>query len=141
MRRTQIASILIALVVITRVVPFFAQTPAEVFDVLGYAATIRPDIAAKTVAGDVDIRLRILAADVRTIEFDRGGLVVDDVRASSERLAFDLLPKRVRVQLVKPEAQAPNSRCPLPTTGRLAMGCSSFPNVSRRTRSSRPANG
>ena len=104
MRRTQIASILIALVVITGVVPLFAQTPAEVFDVLGYAATIRPDIAAKTVAGDVDIRLRILAADVRTIEFDRGELVVDDVRASSERLAFDLLPKRVRVQLVKPEA-------------------------------------
>ena len=81
------------------------RASASVFDVLGYVATVTPDIQAKTVAGQVDIRLRIVSSEARTIEFDRADLAVDEVRAHGERLAFDLLPRRVRVHLPAPASQ------------------------------------
>jgi aminopeptidase N len=84
--------------------PIVGQRTGDAVDVLSYTATVRPDIQKKTVAGQVDIQLRILASEVRTIEFDRGDLVVDEIRAHGERLAFDLLPRRVRVHLPKPGA-------------------------------------
>src|SRR5436190_4893266 len=105
MRSTHLYWIAAVFGVLTSRQPVVAQGSAGVFDVLGYAATVRPDIQRKTVAGQVEIQLRIVAKEVQTIEFDRADLVVDEVRAHGERLAFDLLPGRVRVHLPTPEAR------------------------------------
>jgi aminopeptidase N len=101
MRKVPIHWIVTVLLALMNRQPVVAQAASAV-DVLGYTATVRPNITAKTLTGLVDIRVRILATDVRTIEFDRGDLVVDEVRAHGERLAFDLLPGRVRVHLLAP---------------------------------------
>lgn len=85
--------------------PTAAQGGRGPVDVLSYAATVTPDVSAKTVAGQVDILFRILSTDVRTVEFDRADLVVDEVRGHGERLVFDLLPRRVRVHLPVPMEQ------------------------------------
>src|SRR5262249_52526201 len=45
---------------------------------------------------------RISSNNVRTIEFDRGELAIDDVRHEGKRLEFELPSRRVRVRLAKP---------------------------------------
>jgi aminopeptidase N len=75
------------------------------FDVLHYAATIEPDITSKTVAGRVRIRFRGLADRTGTLEFDRGELTIDRVRDGATMVAFDELPRRVRIRLPRPLAR------------------------------------
>jgi len=86
--------------------PLAAAPPdGRLFDVLGYVATVRPDIRGGTVAGDVSIHLRLLSGKAETIELDRADLVIDEVRQQGRRLDFDLLPRRVRVHLPTPVAR------------------------------------
>ena len=86
--------------------PLAAAPPdGRLFDVLGYVATVRPDIEAGTVTGDVSIHLRLLSGKAKTIEFDRADLVIDEVRQQGRRLDFDLLPRQVRVHLPAPTAR------------------------------------
>lgn len=79
--------------------PVLAQSAPASFDVLDYTATVRPNIPTKTVAGEVAIHLRVLARELRTLEFDRGDLLVDRVVAQGQALDFDLLPRKVEVDL------------------------------------------
>lgn len=72
------------------------------FDVLHYDATIEPNIAERRVTGRVRIRVRILADSMDTLEFDRGGLTIDRVRDGASMLAFEQLPRRVRIRLPRP---------------------------------------
>jgi len=76
-----------------------AQTAGRSFDVVHYAAAIRPDVETGSVSGHVDIQLRFLSDGVAAIEFDRGELAIDDVRYQGQRLTFELTPRRVRVVL------------------------------------------
>jgi aminopeptidase N len=85
--------------------PLAAPSDDRLFDVLGYVATVRPEIEARTVTGDVGVYLRLLSAKAETIEFDRADLVIDEVRQQGRRLDFDLLPRRVRVHLPGPTAR------------------------------------
>ncbi|MGE0449243.1 MAG: hypothetical protein AB7Q29_06640 [Vicinamibacterales bacterium] len=93
------SSIAIVIGVLTLGQPVLAQSAAASFDVLGYTATVRPNIPTKTVAGEVVIHLRVLSREMRTLEFDRGDLVVDGVLAHGQALDFDLLPRKVGVHL------------------------------------------
>jgi aminopeptidase N len=65
-------------------------------DVLHYAATIEPDIAAKSVKGSVVIRFTTTSTDV---EFDRGDLTIDAVSAGGAQLEFSVTRRKVRVSL------------------------------------------
>jgi len=85
--------------------PARGQAENRAFDVLGYVATIRPDIETRRVSGEVTISLRFSSNDVKTIEFDRGELAIEEVRHEGKRLGFALPPRRVRVQLPKPAAR------------------------------------
>jgi aminopeptidase N len=85
--------------------PALAQTGGRGIDVLGYVASIRPDIQARSVSGTVDIHLRFVSDDVTTIDLDRGELAIEDVRYEGKRLDIELLPRLVRVRLARPFAR------------------------------------
>ncbi|HEY1303509.1 MAG TPA: M1 family metallopeptidase [Vicinamibacterales bacterium] len=76
-----------------------ALSTSRGFDVVHYEATIEPDITAKTVAGHVRIRIRLLAERHETIEFDRGELTIDAVSDGGSSLMFEQLPRRLRIRL------------------------------------------
>src|SRR5215216_5466266 len=65
-------------------------------DVLHYAATLEPDIAAKSVKGSVLIRFQTTSTEV---ELDCGDLTVDAVRAAGAPLQFSVTNHRLRVSL------------------------------------------
>src|ERR1041384_5451289 len=65
-------------------------------DVLHYAATLEPDIAAKSVKGSVVIRFRTNSA---VVELDCGALTIDAVRAGGSALQFSVADRRLRVSL------------------------------------------
>jgi len=65
-------------------------------DVLHYAATLEPDIAAKSVKGSVLIRFQTTSTEV---ELDCGDLTVDAVRAAGAPLRFSVTNRRLRVSL------------------------------------------
>src|SRR5262245_48021665 len=73
-----------------------AQAGNNAFDVLAYVATITPDIANRRLSGDVSIHLRFSSDSVKTIELDRGDLTIDRVRYRDQRVAFEMLPRRLR---------------------------------------------
>src|SRR5215216_2351917 len=68
-------------------------------DVLHYAATLEPDIAAKSVKGSVLIRFQTTSTEV---ELDCGDLTVDAVRAAGAPLQFSVTNHRLRVSLPEP---------------------------------------
>ena len=65
-------------------------------DVLHYAATLEPDIAAKSVKGTVLIRFQTTST---VVEFDCGELNIDAVRAGRASLQFSVTNRRLRVSL------------------------------------------
>lgn len=71
-------------------------------DVLHYTARVEPNIAARTVRGEVAIRLAVRSAGTQSIEFDAGDLEIDSVREHGKALGFEKLDKRVRIRLPAP---------------------------------------
>jgi len=71
---------------------------ARALDVLHYAATLEPDIAAKSVKGTVRIRL---IADTPEVEFNCGDLTIDSVRLGGAALKFSVLDHHLRVSIPK----------------------------------------
>ena len=69
---------------------------ASTLDVLHYAATLEPDIAAKSVKGTVQIRF---ATEAREVEFNCGDLAIDSVRLAGKALKFAVVDHRLRVSL------------------------------------------
>jgi aminopeptidase N len=65
-------------------------------DVLHYAVTLEPDIAAKSVKGSVLIRVSTTST---TVEFDCGELTIDAVREARAPLQFSVADRRLRVSL------------------------------------------
>src|ERR1044072_6262458 len=71
---------------------------ARALDVLHYAATLEPDIAAKSVKGTVRIRF---VADTPAVEFNCGDLTIDSVRLGGAALKFSVLDHHLRVSIPK----------------------------------------
>ena len=65
-------------------------------DVLHYAATLEPDIAAKSVKGTVRIRF---TTDSQQAEFNCGELTIDAVRLAKTRLKFTVRDRKLNVSL------------------------------------------
>jgi aminopeptidase N len=101
-RRHPLQIVVTILCVLAAALGLRAQTRDRAFGVLGYAATIRPNIQARTVAGEVRVRLEILSNNLATIDFDRADLIIESVRQENTPLDFDLQPRRLRVHLPAP---------------------------------------
>ena len=71
-------------------------------DVLHYTARIEPDIATKTLRGQVSIRLALRADGAQHLEFDAGELEIDKVSEHGQALNFEKTEQRLRVRLPKP---------------------------------------
>src|ERR1043165_341512 len=71
-------------------------TCAGAQDVLHYAATLEPDIAAKSVKGSVRIRF---STDAQQAEFNCGDLTIDAVRLKNVPLKFSVHNHRLAVSL------------------------------------------
>src|ERR1044072_5986048 len=71
---------------------------ARALDVLHYAATLEPDIAAKSIKGTVRIRF---IADTPEVEFNCGDLTIDSVRLGGAALKFSVLDHHLRVSIPK----------------------------------------
>lgn len=125
-------SIFLALLVCTSIA-YAADDPgaARGFDVLHYAATIAPDIAARTVTGRVRIRIRGLADRTETVEFDRGELTIDRVRERATTLAFDELPRRLRIRLPRPLARGATREVEIDYHGAPRFGLEFVPERSQ----------
>ena len=65
-------------------------------DVLHYAATLEPDIAAKSVKGSVLIRVSTTST---AVDFDCGALTIDAVREAGAQLEFSVSNRKLRVSL------------------------------------------
>lgn len=72
-------------------------------DVEHYDAAVEPDLATRTVRGDVRVRFRA-SVETTTITLDRGALSIDTVRDGAVDQRFDLLDRRVVVHLARPVA-------------------------------------
>ena len=78
-----------------------AQTPpapAALIDVQHYTARIEPDLASKSLRGEVRIQLRALTA-ASELEFDAGELVIDSVREGGVDRPFATHGSRLRISL------------------------------------------
>lgn len=71
-------------------------SPRMETDVLHYAATLEPDIVAKSVKGSVLIRFATTSPEV---ELDCGDLTIDAVRAAGAPLKFSVANRKLRVPL------------------------------------------
>ncbi|WP_223807349.1 M1 family metallopeptidase [Montanilutibacter psychrotolerans] len=72
------------------------------FDVLHYDARVRPDIAAGTVDGRVQLQVRASREALDAIELDRDGLVIDAIDLEGKPLRFEQIDRRVIVRLPEP---------------------------------------
>jgi aminopeptidase N len=73
-------------------------------DVLHYTARIEPDIGAKSLRGQVSIRLALRSDGAQQLEFDAGDLDIERVGERGQALNFEKVEQRLRVRLPKPGA-------------------------------------
>ncbi|MGH8083244.1 MAG: M1 family metallopeptidase, partial [Lysobacter sp.] len=71
-------------------------------DVLHYTARIEPDIAGKSLRGQVSIRLALRNDGAQMLEFDAGDLAIERVGERGQPLTFEKNEQRLRVRLPKP---------------------------------------
>jgi aminopeptidase N len=63
---------------------------SPILDVVHYDARVEPDIASKTVKGEVVLTFLITASGRTTIELDRGDLTIDSVREGGQAREYAL---------------------------------------------------
>lgn len=79
-----------------------ASTQPRVFDVIGYTAYLTPDLTAGTVTGVESIELTITANGAAQLEFDVGGLVIDEVNMRGKAVFFSVANKKLTITLPVP---------------------------------------
>jgi aminopeptidase N len=84
----------LALVVVAILISGVAARAATQMDVVQYAATLEPDISAKSIKGTVRIRF---STDSQQAEFNCGDLTIDSVRLAGVGLSFSVVDHRLRV--------------------------------------------
>lgn len=80
-----------------------ARVGADI-DVLHYTARIEPDLAAKSLRGQVAIRFIVRRQGAQRLDFDAGDLDIVAIREDKQALSFEKLDKRVSVRLAAPAA-------------------------------------
>src|SRR5262245_35190033 len=71
------------------------------FDVIHYGAQIEPDIAKKSIAGKVLIKLKANIDNLATVEFDCGDLTIDAARENGHAQKFVRTGRRLAVSLAR----------------------------------------
>ena len=104
---------------------------AAPFDVIHYDATVEPDLAGRTVAGEVAIDLIATATSLRTIDLDIGALVVDTVRMEGATLEFTQRDRRLHARLKEPAAMGARRRIDLEYHGAPRYGLEFVPEKSQ----------
>jgi aminopeptidase N len=75
---------------------------APILDVIHYDARVEPDIASKTVKGEVILTFLITGSGRTTIELDRGDLTIDSVREGSLAREFVQQGRKLQILLARP---------------------------------------
>ncbi len=70
-------------------------------DVLDYRAQIEPDINRRSVSGTVKIRFISLTNNLKTVEFDSGALLIDEVSENRIAQKYEKLKNRLTVALAR----------------------------------------
>jgi aminopeptidase N len=78
--------------------------PDRVVDIQHLALTLDVDPAAKSVAGTVTLRCRVLAADTRWVELDAVELTIEQVTVGDAAAGFRHDGKKLRIELPDPAA-------------------------------------
>jgi aminopeptidase N len=81
---------------------FAASPPARDFDVLGYKATLVPDMPTASITGVESIELVVTAHQATHLRFDTGALAVDAVEWRARPLRFSVADKQLVVTLPAP---------------------------------------
>lgn len=87
MEMNNIGKIICLLVLLCAFVSVKAQSAS--FDVIGYDALIKPDIANKTVQGKVAVRFNSLKDNLADIQLNAGNLEIDAVHENTTALKFE----------------------------------------------------
>lgn len=73
--------------------------PTRGFDVLHYTARLDPDLTGGTLRGRETIHLVVHDAGLRSVDFDAGELVIDEVRQHGTKLPFKKVGQRLIIRL------------------------------------------
>lgn len=103
-RRAAAALLPLLLTACAATTPRFAASTDAAFDLLHYDARIEPDLATRTLRGDVTLRIRALQAELHAVTLDSDGLVIDAAlqgvtpltTTSTTRQLTLTLPRRIR---------------------------------------------
>ena len=104
-----------------------------ILDVIHYDARVEPDIASKTVKGEVVLTFLITASGRTTIELDRGDLTIDSVREGGQAREFVQQGRKLTILLARPSEAREQRRLAIEYHGAPMFGLQFFPERSQIT--------
>jgi aminopeptidase N len=120
---------LMALAIMTTAQP----KTVPILDVIHYDARVEPDIASKTVKGEVVLTFLITASDRPTIELDRGDLTIDSVREGGQAREFVQQGRKLQILLARPSEAREQHQLAIEYHGAPKFGLQFFPERSQVT--------
>ena len=104
-----------------------------ILDVIHYDARVEPDIASKTVKGEVVLTFLITASGRPTIELDRGDLTIDSVREGGQAREFVQQGRKLQILLARPSEAREQHQLAIEYHGAPKFGLQFFPERSQVT--------
>lgn len=98
------------------------------YDVEHYGISIKPDLAAKRIEGEVTIDFRSLADKLETVVLDCGELIIDEVSEGKSALSHTSGNKQLSISLGKPAAKGERRSIRVKYHGAPARGIRFFPD-------------
>src|SRR4029450_12234430 len=105
----------------------------SILDVIHYDAHVEPDIASKTVKGEVVVTFLITASGRTTIELDRGDLTIDSVREGGQARQFVQQGRKLQILLARPPEAREQRQLAIEYHGAPTFGLQFFPERSQVT--------
>jgi aminopeptidase N len=102
-------------------------------DVIHYDARVEPDIASKTVKGEVVLTFLITARGRTTVELDRGDLTIESVRERGQPREFVQQGRKLQIQLARPSEALEQRQLAIEYHGTPRFGLQFFPERSQVT--------
>jgi aminopeptidase N len=104
-----------------------------ILDAIHYDARVEPDIASKTVKGEVVLTFLITASGRTAIELDRGDLTIDSVREGGQAREFVQQGRKVKILLARPSEAREQRQLAIEYHGAPTFGLQFFPERSQVT--------
>jgi aminopeptidase N len=102
-------------------------------DVIHYDARVEPEIASKTVKGEVVLTFLITVSGRTTIELDRGDLTIDAVREGGQAREFVEQGRKLQILLARPSEVLEQRQLAIEYHGAPRFGLQFFPDRSQVT--------